>query len=223
MRIVLVLQGRLLANVQEAYELSNFVLMKQCTRTDFLTGLRAAQATVCQGQFLTQGSRAGQLCARGRALANLILPDLCGCLLNSLHKAHCSLVLSPNLLTYVPLCPWCTTGTRIAGIMGSKKVLIMQNHGILIATETIAEGFDYMYYLERTAMVTLKALNSTRPLKPIREEVCQMTHEKFVLSGVAKVGRHRPNAGIRRSFAFDRLWSSLVKCCQVLSSAASIQ
>ena len=79
--------------------------------------------------------------------------------------------------------------------MGAKKVLIMQNHGILIATETIAEGYDYMYYLERTAMVTLKALNSTRPLKPIREEVCQMTHEKFVLSGVAKVSRHRPNGG----------------------------
>lgn len=73
--------------------------------------------------------------------------------------------------------------------MGSKKVLMMANHGVLIATETIAEAFDFMYYVERAAEVTLKALSSGRPLKPIRDDVCKMTHDKFVLSGVAKV-RH---------------------------------
>lgn len=71
--------------------------------------------------------------------------------------------------------------------MGGKKVLLMANHGVLIATETIAEAFDFMYYVERAAEVTVKALSSGRPLKPIREEVCQMTHDKFVNSGVAKV------------------------------------
>ena len=71
--------------------------------------------------------------------------------------------------------------------MGGKKVLLMANHGVLIATETIAEAFDFMYYVERAAEVTVKALSSGRPLKPIRDEVCQMTHDKFVNSGVAKV------------------------------------
>lgn len=71
--------------------------------------------------------------------------------------------------------------------MGGKKVLMMANHGVLIPTETIAEAFDFMYYVERAAEVTVKALSSGRPLKPIREEVCKMTHDKFVVSGVAKV------------------------------------
>ena len=82
-------------------------------------------------------------------------------------------------------------GTRIASIMGGKKVLMMANHGVLIATETIAEAFDFMYYVERAAEVTVKALSSGRPLKPIRDEVCKMTHDKFVVSGVAKVRTFR--------------------------------
>ena len=59
------------------------------------------------------------------------------------------------------------------------------NHGVIIATETIGEAFDYLYYLERAAEVTIKALSTGKPLKLIDEVVCATTHEKFVDSGIA--------------------------------------
>ena len=59
------------------------------------------------------------------------------------------------------------------------------NHGVIVATETIGEAFDYLYYLERAAEVTIKALSTGKPLKLIDEAVCATTHEKFVDSGIA--------------------------------------
>ncbi len=59
------------------------------------------------------------------------------------------------------------------------------NHGVIIATETIAEAFDFLYYLERAAEVTIKALSTGKPLKLIDEAVCAKTHKDFVESGVA--------------------------------------
>lgn len=69
--------------------------------------------------------------------------------------------------------------------MDGKKVLLHANHGVIIATETIAEAFDYLYYLERAAEVTVKAMSTGKPLKLIDEAVCQELCETFKKSGVA--------------------------------------
>lgn len=82
--------------------------------------------------------------------------------------------------------PAVSEGTRIANIMEGKKVLLAANHGVIVATETIAEAFDHLYFLERAAEVQLKALSSGKPLKPIDEALCIETCEKFTKSGVAK-------------------------------------
>lgn len=60
------------------------------------------------------------------------------------------------------------------------------NHGVIVATETIGEAFDYLYFLERAAEVQLKALSSGKPLKLIDEAVCIDTRDKFIKPGVAK-------------------------------------
>ena len=70
--------------------------------------------------------------------------------------------------------------------MQGKKALLHANHGVIIATETIAEAFDYLYYLERAAEVQIKAMSTGKPLKLIDEAVCAQTREKFVLPGIAK-------------------------------------
>ena len=70
--------------------------------------------------------------------------------------------------------------------MQGKKVLLHANHGVIIATETIGEAFDYLYFLERAAEVQLKALSSCKPLKLIDEAVCIETRDKFIKPGVAK-------------------------------------
>ena len=79
----------------------------------------------------------------------------------------------------------CDAGNRIAKVMDGRRVHLHANHGVIIATETIGEAFDYLYYLERAAEVTIKALSTGKPLKLIDEAVCAMTHEKFVDSGIA--------------------------------------
>ncbi len=79
----------------------------------------------------------------------------------------------------------CDAGNRIAKVMDGRRVHLHANHGVIIATETIGEAFDYLYYLERAAEVTIKALSTGKPLKLIDEVVCATTHEKFVDSGIA--------------------------------------
>lgn len=92
-----------------------------------------------------------------------------------------------GLVTHVKdFCVLVSAGKRIANIMQGKKVLLAANHGVIVATETIAEAFDYLYFLERSAEVQLKALASGKPLKLIDEAVCIETCEKFTKSGVAK-------------------------------------
>ena len=70
--------------------------------------------------------------------------------------------------------------------MDGRKVHLHANHGVIIATETIAEAFDYLYYLERAAEVTVKAMSTGKPLKLIDEAVLKDTCAKFKGSGVAK-------------------------------------
>lgn len=77
-------------------------------------------------------------------------------------------------------------GNRIAKLMDGRKVHLHANHGVIIATETIAEAFDYLYYLERAAEVTVKAMSTGKPLKLIDEAVLKDTCAKFKGSGVAK-------------------------------------
>ncbi len=79
----------------------------------------------------------------------------------------------------------CDAGNRIAKVMDGRRVHLHANHGVVIATQTIGEAFDYLYYLERAAEVTIKALSTGKPLKLIDEAVCATTREKFVDSGIA--------------------------------------
>jgi ribulose-5-phosphate 4-epimerase/fuculose-1-phosphate aldolase len=46
--------------------------------------------------------------------------------------------------------------------MGSKRVLLQQNHGVITCGSTVAEAFDEMYFLERAARVQLLTYNTGR-------------------------------------------------------------
>ncbi len=47
--------------------------------------------------------------------------------------------------------------------------------GIMVCTETVAEAFDYMYYLEQAARVTVKALSTGQKLKLVDDKVRCLT------------------------------------------------
>ena len=47
---------------------------------------------------------------------------------------------------------------RLTRDLGSHKVMILRNHGLLACGESVAEAFDLMYYLERACQSQISAL-----------------------------------------------------------------
>ena len=72
--------------------------------------------------------------------------------------------------------------------MDGKRTLLHANHGIIVCTETVAEAFDYLYYLEKAAEITVKAMSTGRPLQLIPDDVCKMFHTDMEPPHLVKVG-----------------------------------
>jgi len=85
-----------------------------------------------------------------------------------------------------------TEGERLAGVLGTKSVLIMGNHGALVIGETIPLAFERLYFLERAAQAQVLALSTGRPLKLLPESVVRKTAAQFS-SGALVGGRPRPD------------------------------
>jgi ribulose-5-phosphate 4-epimerase/fuculose-1-phosphate aldolase len=60
-------------------------------------------------------------------------------------------------------------GDRMCRALGDKDVLFLRNHGVIVAGRTVAQAYDDLYYLERTAMVQVLAMQTGRPLHNIDE------------------------------------------------------
>ena len=76
-------------------------------------------------------------------------------------------------------CPVSDVGDRLAKIMDGKRTLFHANHGIIVCTDTLAEAFDYLYYLEKAAEITVKAMSSGRALQLIEKHVCEQFHSEM--------------------------------------------
>ena len=61
-------------------------------------------------------------------------------------------------------------GERLALVMGDKRVLFMEHHGVMVVGESIATAFDDLYYLERACMVQVLAMSTGRPLKRVADK-----------------------------------------------------
>ena len=70
-------------------------------------------------------------------------------------------------------------GDRLAKMLGSKTVLLMGNHGVLIAAPTVADAFDTMYYYERACETLITAMSSGRPLRLASEAVAEQTAREW--------------------------------------------
>lgn len=58
-------------------------------------------------------------------------------------------------------------GDRIAALLGSKRILFLANHGVIVVGDTVAQAFDDLYFLERACMVQVLAMSTGRPLSPV--------------------------------------------------------
>lgn len=70
-------------------------------------------------------------------------------------------------------------GARLAGLIGDKRVLLMGNHGVLVAAPTVAEALDTIYYFERAAETQMIALATGRPLRICSDAVAEQTAREW--------------------------------------------
>lgn len=70
-------------------------------------------------------------------------------------------------------------GDRIVDALGSNQVLFLENHGIVVVGPSVAEAFDALYYLERSAQIQVLAMSTGRPLKHISAEIATRTAADF--------------------------------------------
>jgi len=62
-------------------------------------------------------------------------------------------------------------GDRLARVLGSKRVMFLANHGVIVVGTSIAEAFDALYYLERACRLQVLARMMGGTLRPVRPEV----------------------------------------------------
>ncbi|WP_373356336.1 class II aldolase/adducin family protein [Pseudoroseicyclus sp. CXY001] len=68
-------------------------------------------------------------------------------------------------------------GAHLAKAMKGKAALVMGNHGVSIAGETVAEAFEDLYFFEKAAQTQILALSTGQPLAVLSDNVAQNTSE----------------------------------------------
>ena len=72
-----------------------------------------------------------------------------------------------------------TEGERLARALGTKSVLMMRNHGVLVVGQSVPQAFERLYFLERAAQAQVLALSTGRALRLIPEPVAKATTAQF--------------------------------------------
>jgi ribulose-5-phosphate 4-epimerase/fuculose-1-phosphate aldolase len=68
---------------------------------------------------------------------------------------------------------------RLARDLGDRKAMILRNHGLLTAGESVAEAFSLMFYLERACEIQIAALSTGRELTMPPPEVCAKVARQY--------------------------------------------
>jgi len=71
-------------------------------------------------------------------------------------------------------------GDRLARMIGDKTVLMMANHGVLIAGASIGMAFDEMYYFERAAETMITAYSTGKKLRIVSDNIAKLTASQWV-------------------------------------------
>ena len=66
-------------------------------------------------------------------------------------------------------------GARLAGLLGEKRILMMGNHGVLVAADSVAQAFDDLYFLERACKTLILAYSTGKPLNVMSDNLAEHT------------------------------------------------
>ena len=67
---------------------------------------------------------------------------------------------------------------KMASALGNKQHMLLANHGIITTGQTVAEGFNYLYYFEKAAETYLTDLSSNQELNIVSEDVAEKTAQE---------------------------------------------
>jgi len=81
-------------------------------------------------------------------------------------------------------------GDRLARALGSKRVMFLANHGVIVVGTTVAEAFDAMYYLERACRLQVLARSMGGKLRPVSKEVVRKTYQMILADTPKYAGAH---------------------------------
>ena len=68
--------------------------------------------------------------------------------------------------------------------------MILRNHGLLAAGDTIREAFERLYYLERACEVQVLAESTGRKLSPVPPELAAATYAQMRSGGNESAVQH---------------------------------
>jgi ribulose-5-phosphate 4-epimerase/fuculose-1-phosphate aldolase len=71
-------------------------------------------------------------------------------------------------------------GDRLAAALRDKQVLMMANHGVLVAGSSIGLAFDEMYYFERAAETLITAYSTGKKLRLVSDNIAKLTASQWV-------------------------------------------
>ena len=61
-------------------------------------------------------------------------------------------------------------GERLAALMGTKPIVFMKNHGVVVTGATVAQAYQRLYRIERVCRNQVLALSTGRPLEVLSDE-----------------------------------------------------
>lgn len=70
-------------------------------------------------------------------------------------------------------------GDRMAKALGDKRVLFLENHGVIVVGPDVATAFDDLYYLERAAQAQVLAMSTSRPLKLVGDNIARTVQQQI--------------------------------------------
>jgi len=89
-------------------------------------------------------------------------------------------------------------GDRMARVMGKADVLMMANHGVMIAGRSIAEAYNDLYYFEQACRTLVLAMQTGRPLKRVPQDVVALTAAQMNRGTGERTGPMRHFAALKR-------------------------
>lgn len=67
---------------------------------------------------------------------------------------------------------------KMANALGNKQHMLLANHGIITTGETVADGFNSLYYFEKAAETYLTALSTNKELNIVSHEIAEKTAQE---------------------------------------------